>query len=100
MIEALWSYLAASDVWTKNASPVKKWKSSGMEFVQLWIDLYRRLTKEKLEETMVIMKRIWAGINKFIFENKFTSPGKIVKNVVAKLVDFHKANIAKYERQN
>lgn len=49
---------------------------------------------------MVIMKRIWARINKFIFENKFTSPGKIVQNSVAKLVDFHKANIAKYERQN
>lgn len=68
-IHDLWSWPAASasDVWAENASPVKRWKTSGIDFEQLWMDMYRGLPKDKLEMTVAVVKRIWGRRNEFIF---------------------------------
>ncbi|KAG2673468.1 hypothetical protein I3760_13G091900 [Carya illinoinensis] len=100
MIHALWSYPATFDVWVENANLVNKWKIGEVEFVQMWIELYRRLPKAKLEVAIVIIRRIWSKRNDYIFENKFASLGKIVHIAIAGLEEFHLACMEREGRQS
>lgn len=47
-IHALWSYPAANDVWGETNSPVKKWSSMELHFLQLWKRLNDRLNSEDI----------------------------------------------------
>lgn len=78
---ALRSCLAIRNVWTEKASPVQKWQSDAKEFQQMWMEMYEGLTKEKLELTMTIMNKIWGRRNRFLFENKFSSLGRVVQGL-------------------
>lgn len=59
VIHMIWNCPAAVDVWAKGNSPVSKWKSYEGDVMRLWTKIYLRLRKTKVEETVVIMRRIW-----------------------------------------
>ncbi|XP_040993121.1 uncharacterized protein LOC121239848 [Juglans microcarpa x Juglans regia] len=79
VMHAIWNCPAASDVWAKEGSPVKKWWSGEQSFTQLWTDMYRKLTKNNIEKMVMIMKNIWYRRNKFVFETEFLNPKQVVQ---------------------
>lgn len=91
VIHILWCCPASSNVWAKKVSLVNKWKTNCLDFIQLWIEMYKKLPKEKLEEVGVIMKNILYRRNKYYFEDKFICPSKVIKIAIAGLEKFHQA---------
>ncbi|XP_042954577.1 uncharacterized protein LOC122290987 [Carya illinoinensis] len=92
VLHALWSCPAASDVWGEMLSPVQKWRLEEKDFQQLWLRMVKRLTKNQIEITVNIMKRIWGRRNEVLFENKFMDPGKLVQNALIGWEVFLEAN--------
>lgn len=91
-MHALWNCPAAMDVWGETSSPINKWPAGGKDFVQLWLELSCRLQKETLEVVVVIMKGIWYRMNNFVFQNRFTSPCRIVQIATTGLEEYHEVN--------
>ncbi|XP_035547338.1 uncharacterized protein LOC118348889 [Juglans regia] len=89
---ALWCCPAAADVWDENSSHVRKWLNQIHDFSRLWSELSNRLSNGCLERVVAIMRGIWGRRNAFVFEDKFASPGHVVRTTLAGLEEYQEAN--------
>ncbi|KAF5454786.1 hypothetical protein F2P56_024425 [Juglans regia] len=74
LIHVLWECPAANDLWGDDASYVKKWTRSEVDFLELWEQLRCRLNKNQLEEVAVMLRKVWLKRNEWIFEKRWDCP--------------------------
>lgn len=58
---------AANDVWAVDCSPIQKWSTREVDFLQLWAKLITSLQQDELEWVAVTMRMLWIRRNLFIF---------------------------------
>lgn len=68
----------------------KKWCKE-MDFKDLWVQMVSQLQVNKLEEVVIILKRIWFRRNHFIFVKHFIHPTTVYKATKQELSDFQNA---------
>ncbi|XP_035546319.1 uncharacterized protein LOC118348523 [Juglans regia] len=88
IMHVAWSCPAALDVWAENDSPMNKWYSSDVVFVDLWGKLNAFLKEEEVEVVACIMRKIWMRRNSLLFEKKFDHPRTIIFAATQGLRDF------------
>ncbi|XP_040986468.1 uncharacterized protein LOC121234565 [Juglans microcarpa x Juglans regia] len=74
LIHILWECPAANDLWGNDASYVKKWTRSEVNFLELWEQLRCQLSKNQLEEVAVMLRKVWLRRNEWIFEKRLACP--------------------------
>lgn len=82
---ALGSYSTSSDVWADLQSPVQKWWCREMEFIGFWEEMITRLQTKELEEVISILRRIWFRLNKFVFEQIFINPIRVIMEALQEM---------------
>ncbi|XP_040987746.1 uncharacterized protein LOC121235462 [Juglans microcarpa x Juglans regia] len=88
---SLWSCATSSDIWAESVSPIKKWPSYELDFYPLWGRLVKNLNQGELEKVAAIMRKIWLRRNKFVFEEVFSNPYKIIRTVLDNLEEYQRA---------
>lgn len=78
-MHVLWHCPAASDVWVESIRATQKWNVSEVDLLKLWEELARKINKKELEEVAVIMRGLWMRRNMFIFGDKFSSSGSVIR---------------------
>lgn len=67
MIHVLWKCPTTNDVWAEVGSLLQKWDVTGDDFMELRDKLCHYLDKEKLKETVSILRGILHRRNKVVF---------------------------------
>ncbi|KAF5477349.1 hypothetical protein F2P56_003998 [Juglans regia] len=93
VIHVLWNCSAAMDVWGERESPLNKWSSVYKDFRLLWLDMVNRLDVVQLDQAAVILYKIWARRNCFVFKNIFHSPLALVKSALNEVEVFHESQV-------
>ncbi|KAF5477203.1 hypothetical protein F2P56_003868 [Juglans regia] len=62
-----------------------------MDFFHLWKLLVHKLNQEELEKVAAIMRNIWLRRNKFVLEDKFSSPNRTIRATLKILEEFQRA---------
>ncbi|KAF5472027.1 hypothetical protein F2P56_008777 [Juglans regia] len=88
-MHVLWHCPTASDVWVEALRAIQKWNVNEVDLLKLWEDLAGKLNKNKIEEVAVIMRGMWLRRNRFIFENKFSTPRSIIRTAKDFLIEYH-----------
>ncbi|XP_042969026.1 uncharacterized protein LOC122301701 [Carya illinoinensis] len=84
---------ASDDIWAKVGCCVQKWGRTEEEFLLLWGKLMERLSMKKLEEMIVLLRRVWLHRNEFVFKKKLGYPKILVKTAVEGLLEYKIAQI-------
>ncbi|XP_041025489.1 uncharacterized protein LOC121265863 [Juglans microcarpa x Juglans regia] len=93
IMHALWVCPAANDIWAEVGGCVQKWGRTEEEFLLLWGKLMGRLSMKKLEDMVVLLRRVWLHRNEFVFEKKLGCPKILVKTTLESLLEFKAAQI-------
>lgn len=70
------------DVWGEIVSPLKKWHTAYEDFTVLCIDLFKRLDGQQLDQIAAVFHKLWARMNRLVFDQKFQSPAVIYKSTL------------------
>jgi hypothetical protein len=81
-IHALWTCLAARDVWCVGEKIFQKSCIEGPTFLTLVEGLLQRCSSEEFAQFMSIAWRIWLRRNEVIHGGAFLHPGQMVKQAV------------------
>ncbi|KAF5442058.1 hypothetical protein F2P56_037243 [Juglans regia] len=78
-MHAIWYCPAAADVWSESDIVIQKWSLYETDLLKLWDSLVEKVSKDVLEETVMVMRNIWLRRNEFIFEGVFKRPSQVIK---------------------
>ncbi|KAF5481359.1 hypothetical protein F2P56_002016 [Juglans regia] len=79
VMHAIWYCPAAADVWSESDIVIQKWSLYETDLLKLWDSLVEKVSKDVLEETVMVMRNIWLRRNEFIFEGVFKRPSQVIK---------------------
>ena len=83
MGHVLWSCPTIKDIWSRCDRPIQKKKSvNHEEFVFIWEELLRILSKEDMEFMAVVARQLWLRRNAFVYGNKINLSSTMVGCVV------------------
>lgn len=88
MDHALWSCLAARDVWLDCNAKIQKSTSDEDAFRHILMKLLERLEALEFDQVACVARKIWLRRNKMVFEEVFT-PLKTVVQIAADQLEFH-----------
>ncbi|XP_042978176.1 uncharacterized protein LOC122308928 [Carya illinoinensis] len=88
IMHALWECPAANNLWGNNESCVKKWARFELNFMTLWEKFMDRLTKDQLEEMVVLLRKVWLRRNDWVFEKRMACPKNSFSATKAALHEF------------
>ncbi|XP_040988973.1 uncharacterized protein LOC121236596 [Juglans microcarpa x Juglans regia] len=91
LIHVLWECPATNDLWGNDASFVKKWTRSEVDFLKLWEQLRCKLNKNQLEEVAVMLRKLWLRRNEWIFAKRWDCPRNSFIAMRAALQEFQEA---------
>lgn len=64
-----------------------------MEFIGFWEEMITRLQTKELEEVISILRRIWFRLNKFVFEQIFINPRRVIMEALQEMTEFQQAQL-------
>ncbi|XP_042983190.1 uncharacterized protein LOC122312604 [Carya illinoinensis] len=79
---ALWSCVVAQDVWKQSCRKVQKMSCHSDLFFDIWSILVENLDVVELEETAIILKRIWTRRNELYHGKGFTHPTRLYQQAI------------------
>jgi ribosomal protein L37AE/L43A len=92
-LHAIWSCLAAKDVWASGSRIFQKSSFLGSSFLHLFQQACYRYSKKDLNMMAVLARGIWLRRNKWVFEGKFISPGDVAQEAREGLEIFRRCNM-------
>ncbi|XP_042958050.1 uncharacterized protein LOC122293561 [Carya illinoinensis] len=88
---ALWSCVAAQDVWKQSCKKVQKMSCHSDLFFDIWSLLVENLDATELEDSAVVLKRIWSRRNKMYHGKGFTHPTKLYQQAIEEVSIFRES---------
>jgi hypothetical protein len=92
IFHAIWSCIAARDVWGTKNSCFQKCSCEGPTFRKLFEYCMGRMSREELELMAVTSRKIWLCRNALIFEGTFSHPDVVYNEATTSLLEYKKCN--------
>lgn len=84
VMHAPWSSPFASVVWAENLSLVQKWVTVEEGFLEMWDKLMWKFKRDEMEWIAISICIIWLR-NRFICQNQFYRPRKVIQMMVIQM---------------
>ncbi|XP_042939421.1 uncharacterized protein LOC122274452 [Carya illinoinensis] len=94
---ALWSCVAAQDVWKQSCKKAQKMSCHSDLFFDIWSFLVENLDAAELEETVVVLKRIWTRRNELYHGKGFTHPTSLYQQAIEEVSIFRESLVTDQE---
>ncbi|XP_042962379.1 uncharacterized protein LOC122296642 [Carya illinoinensis] len=88
---ALWSCVAAQDVWKQSCKKIQKMSCHSDLFLDIWSLLVKNLDATELEDTAVVLKRIWSRRNELYHGKGFTHPTRLYQQAIEEVSIFRES---------
>ncbi|KAG6685421.1 hypothetical protein I3842_12G111300 [Carya illinoinensis] len=90
-LHAIWSCLAARDVWCQGFKKLQKAVFDVCDFKGLLKAWFSHFGQDQVEVIAVIAHKIWQRRNRLLFEEKFTHPSELMRLSLQAVKDYQEA---------